>query len=59
MMAMRGEDGVTGERELFGERGCYSWNKCSMALTNMHSDWILIASTGLATTLHSFILFSK
>ena len=31
-MAMRGEDGVAGERELVGECEFYSWSKCTVAL---------------------------
>ena len=45
---MRGEGGVAGEE-------FHSWGKCTMALTNINSNWISNASSGLCINL--FMLF--
>ena len=46
---MRGDSGVTGEgtRRVVGVPKFHSWGKCSMPLTNINSDWMSNASSGL------------
>ena len=40
---MRGDSGVAGEA---GIPKFHSWGKCTMPLTNIHSDWMSNASSG-------------
>ena len=50
---MRGDSGVAGE----GTFVCiHSWDKCTMPLTNINSDWMSSASSGLCIIL-LFILY--
>ena len=44
---MRGDGGVAGEGRVVGIPNFYSWGKCTMPLTNINSDWISNASSGL------------
>ena len=44
---MRGESGVAGEGIVVGVPKFHSWGKCTMPLTNINSDWISNASSGL------------
>ena len=52
---MRGEGGVAGEERVVGVPKFHSWGKCTMALTNINSNWISNASSGLCINL--FMLF--
>ena len=52
---MRGDGGVAGEGRVVGF--IPSWGKCTMALTNINSDWMSKASSGLCIILHCIILF--
>ena len=44
---MRGDGGVAGEERVVGTPKFHSWGKCTMPLTNINSDWISNASSGL------------
>ena len=44
---MRGDSGVAGEGRVVGIPKFYSWSKCTMPLTNIYSDWMSNASSGL------------
>ena len=46
-VAVRGDSGVAGEGRVVGIPKFYSWSKCTMPLTNINSDWISNASSGL------------
>ena len=48
---MRGEGGVAGEGRVVGVPKFHSWDKCTMPLTNINSDWMTNASSGLCITL--------
>ena len=50
---MRGD---SGEGRVFGIPKFHSWGKCSMPLTNINSDWMYNASSGLCIIL-LFILY--
>ena len=54
---MRGEGSVAGEGRVVGVPKFHSWGKCTMALTNINSDWISNASSGLRIILYYIILF--
>ena len=47
VVAVRGESGVAGEGRLVGVPKFHSWGKCTMPLTNINSDWMSNASSGL------------
>ena len=49
---MRGESGVAGEGRVVGVPKFHSWGKCTMPLTNINSDWMSNASSGLCINLH-------
>ena len=49
---MRGEGGVAGEGRVFAVPKFHSWGTCTMPLTNIDSDWMSNASSGLCITLH-------
>ena len=51
---MSGDSGVAGEGRVVGVQKFHSWGKCTMALTNINSDWMSNASSGLCIIL--FIL---
>ena len=53
---MRGDSGVAGEGRVFGIPKFHSWGKCTMPLTNINSDWMSNASSGLCIIL-LFILY--
>ena len=55
---MRGEGGVAGEGRVVGIPKFHSWGKCTIPLTNIHSDWITNASSGLYVILIFFFLSS-
>ena len=47
---MRGDGGVAGvagERNVVGVPKSHSWDKCTMPLANINSDWMSNASSGL------------
>ena len=44
---MRGEGGVAGEGRVVGVPKFHSWGKYTMPLTNINSDWMSNASSGL------------
>ena len=44
---MSGDGGVAGEGRVFGIPKFHSWGKCTMPLTNINSDWMFNASSGL------------
>ena len=48
---MRGEGGIAGEGRVVGAPKFHSWGKCTMPLTNINSDWISKASSGLCINL--------
>ena len=55
-VAVRGEGGVAGEMRVIGEPKFHSWGRCTMPLTNINSDWMPNASSGLCIIL-LFILY--
>ena len=48
---MRGGSGVAGEGKVVGVPKFHSWGKCTMPLTNINSDWMSNASSGLCIIL--------
>ena len=46
-VAVRGDCGVAGEGRLDGILKFHSWGECTMPLTNINSDWMYNASSGL------------
>ena len=48
---MRGDSGVAGEGRVVGVPNFHSWGKCTMPLTNINSDWVFNASSGLCIIL--------
>ena len=50
-VAVRGDGGVAGEGRVVGVPKFYSWGKCTMPLTNINSDWMSNASSGLCIIL--------
>ena len=44
---MRGDSGVAGEGKLAGMPRFHSWAKFTMPLTNINSDWMSNATSGL------------
>ena len=46
-VAVRGDSGVAGERRVAGIPKFHSWGKYTMPITNIHSDWMSNASSGL------------
>ena len=54
---MRGDSGVAGEGRVVGVPKFHSWGNCTMPLTNINSDWMSNASSGLCIILcYLFIL---
>ena len=51
--AVRAEDGVVvaGEGKLVGVLKFHSWGKCTMPLTNINTDWMSNAFSGLCIIL--------
>ena len=54
---MRGDSGVAGEGRVVGIPKFHSWGKCTMPLTNINSDWMSNASTGLCITLLYYSIY--
>ena len=48
---MRGDSGVAGEGRVVGVSKFHSWGKCTMPLTNINSDWMSNALSGLCINL--------
>ena len=48
---MRGDSGVASEGRVVGVPKFHSWGKCTMPLTNINSDWMFNASSGLCIIL--------
>ena len=48
---MRGDGGVAGEGRVVGIPKFHSWGKCTVPLTNINSDWMSNASSGLCIIL--------
>ena len=46
-VAVRGDSGVAGEGRVVGIPKFHFWGKCTMPLTNINSDWMSNASSGL------------
>ena len=46
-VAVRGDALVAGEGRVVGVPKFHSWGKCTMPLTNINSDWVSNASSGL------------
>ena len=55
-VAVRGEGGVAGEGRVVGVPKFHSWDKCTMALTNINSNWMSNASSGLCINLFTQVL---
>ena len=51
---MRGDGGVAGEGRIVGVPKFHSRGKCTMPLTNIISDWMTNASSGLCIILHYY-----
>ena len=56
---MRGDGGVAGERRVVGVPKFHSWDKCTMPLTNINSDCMSNASSGLCINLHYIIILPR
>ena len=59
---MRGKGGVAGEGRVVGEPKFHSWGKCTMPFTNINSDRMSNASSGLCINLCyiiSYYLFTR
>ena len=56
---MRGDSGVAGEGRVVGIPKFHSWGKCIMPLTNINSDWMSNASSGLCIILLYYIILSS
>ena len=56
---MRGEGGVAGEGRVVGVPKFHSWGKCTMPLTNINSDWISNAYSGLCINLGYLLMLSS
>ena len=52
-VAVRGDSSVAGEQWVIGVRKFHSWGKCTIPLTNINSDWMSNASSGLCIILLS------
>ena len=44
---MKDDSGVASEGRVFGPSKFHSWGKCTVPLTNINSDWMSNASSGL------------
>ena len=53
---MRGDSGVAGEGRVVGVPKFHSWGKYTMPLTNINSDWMSDASSGLCIILLDYII---
>ena len=55
---MRGEGGVAGKGRVVRLPKFHSWGKCTMPLTNINSDWMSNASSGLCINLVIYIIYT-
>ena len=55
---MRGDSGVAGEGRVVGIPKFHSWGKCTMPLTNINSDWMSNALSGLCINLYYLIIYA-
>ena len=56
---MRGDSGVAGEGSVVGVPKFHSWGKCTMPLTNINSDWMSNASSGLCIVLVIILCYEQ
>ena len=55
-----GDSSVAGEGRVVGVPKFYSWAKCTMPLTNINSEWMPNASSGLCIILlYYIVLFTR
>ena len=54
---MRGDGGVADEGRVVGVPKFHSWGKCTVILTNIKSDWMSKASSGLCIILYYLLLY--
>ena len=47
---MRGDSSVASEGRVVSVLNFHSWDKCTMPLTNINSDWMSNASSDLCTS---------
>ena len=58
VVSVRGDVGVAGEGRVVGVPNFHSWGKCTMPFTNIKSDWMSNASSGLRVILcYTIILY--
>ena len=55
---MRGDSDVAGEGRVVGIPKFHSWGKCTMPLTNINSDWMSSAFSGLCIILYYLIIYA-
>ena len=55
---MRGDGGVAGEGRVVGVPKFHSRGKCTMPLTNINSDWMCNASSGLRINYIILIIYA-
>ena len=53
---MRGDSGVACEERVVGIPKFHSWGKCTIPSTNINSDWMSNASSGLCIILLYYII---
>ena len=58
-VAVKDEGGVASEGRVVGVPKFHSWGKCTMPLTNINSDWISNASSGLCINLCYLCYFAS
>ena len=56
---MRDDSGVAGEGRVVGIPKFHSWGKCTMPLTNINSDWMSNASSGLCIIMLYYIIYLR
>ena len=54
---MRVDSGVASEGRVVGVPKFHSWGKCTMPLTNIDSDWMSNASSGMCIILLYYIIY--
>ena len=54
---MRDDSGVAGEERVVGVPKFHSWGKCTMRLSNINSDWMSNASSGLHVYYLYYIIY--
>ena len=56
---MRGDSGIAGEARVVGVPRFHSWGNCTMPLTNINSDWMSNASSGLRIIFYYIIYITR